>query len=320
MQPDNVGDVNTITVNTQFMNATYRAKDVQRRKRYYHGTDNEIWHVFTFNPDRGTQIYYGTPIAKPLYYDIEQYIASGTHNRSLLLRGARPGGTFSHNGEVPLTDKQFKRMQDQIDQYYVGANNAGRPLFLENIEYTEHIVHNKDMDYATLVANARSAIYRQFRIPLPLVESSTMTHNNYETAQVALYEKAVLSVTDKLYEQLTLALMYRYEEDWQRYELAYDKASIPALQLRQTETVKTKKQINVHTINELRADFGDEPLPGGDVLMRPSNEIPALEEDGIPPQGEPASEEEQEKRMREAVDHNGNPRFTDEQIRRALGK
>jgi HK97 family phage portal protein len=318
---DRAGDMGTINITSEFQSGIYRGDTVDGRRRFRLNDDLELWPVFGFNPDRGSRQFFSTPIAKPLYYDIEQYISSGQHNKSLLQRGARPGGSFHTEGDVPLTPDQFARMQDQINKYYMGANNAGRPLLLENTKYTEHIVSNRDMDYKTLVSNAKNAIYRQFDIPLPMVESATMTYANYQTAQVAFYDSAVLPHARFIYDQLGLALFYRYGDDWRRYRLDYEETEISALQLRQAENIKTKKQVGVHTVNELRNDFGDEPLDGGDVLLRPANEIPALEGNDEPPkQGDTADDDDTEKALRAAVDSKGQPRFDEQQIRHLLGR
>jgi HK97 family phage portal protein len=277
VQPDKVGDIGTIKIQNEFGMRTYKAETVEGRRRYRFGTDNEIWPCLYFNPNRGTRKFFATPIAKPLYYDIEQYITSGLHNKSLLKRGARPGGMFSSSTDVPLTDEQFERLQNQVNMYFAGAANAGRPMIGENIKFEPMITSNRDMDYATLVKNARTQIYSQFRIPLPIVNSDSQTYSNYETAQVALYDRAALPMARFLYGQLGNALLYRYGRDWRRYEIRYDETDIPALQMRRAENVRLRKQIGVNTVNELRQQLGDDPVDGGDVILRPANEIPALD-------------------------------------------
>lgn len=277
IQPDGVGDMATIKIQSEFESTVYKGETIEGRKRFRASDDLEIWPAFYFNPLRGTRKFFATPIAKPLYYDIEQYINSGLHNKSLLKRGARPGGMFSSSSEIPLTDEQFERLQNQVNLYFSGPNNAGRPMLGENLKFESMLTSNRDMDYATLVKNARTAIYSQFRIPLPMVNSDSQTYSNYETSQVALYDRAVLPMARFIYGQLGKALLYRYGRDWQRYEIRYEETDIPGLQMRRSEVVKLRKQIGVNTVNELRTQLGDEPVDGGDVILRPANEIPALD-------------------------------------------
>lgn len=277
IQPDRVGDIGVIKMASDFHNATYRAEMVDGRARYRAAGDLEIWPLFGFNPKRGSRKFFATPIAKPLYYEIEQYINAGLHNKSMLKRAARPGGMFSSTRPEDLTDEQFQRLQDQVNMYFSGPNNAGRPMLGENLKFEPMIVSNRDMDYAAMSQNVTVAIYRQFRIPLPLITASTMTYSNFETAQVALYDRAVLPMTRFIYGQLTQALMYRFGKDWRRYDLRYDETDIPALQIRRAEMVKLRKQIGVNTVNEMRLSLGDEPIDGGDIILRPASEVPALD-------------------------------------------
>jgi len=315
IEPNRLGDMSLIYMQSEFMNAVYKGDNVDGRLRFRASDDNEIWPVFSFNPRRGSRHFYGTPIPKPLYNDIEQYIYSGRHNKSLLKRGARPGGTFSTNdNQYPLTDAQFKRMQDQIDLYFVGAENAGRPMLFENVKYQENIVTNRDMDYKTLSLNTRTAIYRQYKIPLPSIEQGAQTYSNYETSTVAEYDKAILPVARFILGQLTSALMYRFESDWKDYELWYDETQIPELAPRRIDNIKTQKEIGVSTVNELRVGLGLKPVAGGDVILRPANEIPALVDDEVPNEGEAKSLSELRRGLEMAMDESGNPRFTKSQI------
>jgi len=317
VNPDRMGDMDTIRIQSEFMNVVFRGDNIDGRKRFRaKSDDNELWPVFSFNPRRGTRHFFGTPIAKPLYNDIEQYIYSGRHNKSLLKRGARPGGVFSTNdNKYPLTDAQFRRMQDQVDLYFVGADNAGRPMLFENVKYEETIINNRDMDYKTLTLNTRTAIYRQFKIPLPTVEQDAQTFSNYQTSQVAEYDKAILPVARFLLGQLTSALMYRFEKDWRDYELWYNEKEIPELAPRRMEVVKTQKEINVSTVNELRVLLGLEERDGGDVILRPANEIPPLEGLGEePPAAEGKGNGATRKALEAAVDYRGRPVFTKDEI------
>lgn len=318
-QPDSTGDLGRVIYQDEFGSRTYIASYEKGRSRLRSGTDNEVWPVFAFNPNRGSRKFYGTPTAKPLYYEIEQYINAGIHNKTLLKRGARPGGLFTAKTEHPLTDEQIDRFQKQIDTYYVGSNNAGRPLFGENVDYKESIVSNRDMDYKSIVENTSDSIYKQFKIPLPLVSNKASTFSNYETAQVSLYDRAVLPLADFLFRQLTMAIMYRYEDDWKRYEFTYDESDISALQMRRNESIKVEKEIGVSTVNELRTLLGKDEIEGGDVILRPASDVPALDGyDDIPDQLDDMDEDEKRKALSNVTDINGNPKFTSEQIEKLV--
>lgn len=315
-QPDQTGALGSIRLNSEFNNKNYIAKFDKGRTRYRAGNDNEIWPVFAFNPDRGSRKFWGTPTAQPLYYEIEQYINAGMHNKTMLKRGARPGGLFSIETETPLTDEQRKQLQDAVDVYYAGPSNAGRPMVAHNIKFQEHIVSNRDMDYKSLVDNASDSIYRQFKIPLPMVSNKANTYSNYETSLVALYDRAVLPLAKFLYRQLTMAIMYRFTQDWKRYEFAYDEGDIGALQIRRNEAVKLEKDIAVSTVNELRQEIGREPLPDGDVILRSSTDVPALDgyDDVVDTKLDGMSEDEKRFQLEKVMNIDGTQKYTPEQI------
>lgn len=300
VQGDATGELGQVMVNTQYINDTYTSETVHGRNRFYtQDRDKEIWPSFRFNPERGSNRFYGVSKAQSLFYKIQQCIESGKHNTALLQNGARPGGIFTSHNEMPLTTDQIEAMQNQLDMYYAGSGNAGRPLMLEHFEYKETIVNNRDMDWQNLMRNTENGIYKRYDYPLPLVNTDSMTFSNYEGARVALYDNAILPVTDYLFCQLGLALFPRYGGDWQRYKLTYDETKISALQARRTENIKTKKLIAVNTVNELRSDLGDDPYPGGNVILGPANQIPILETDTDD------DDDDDEKERQNAVDANG---------------
>ena len=306
---DSVGDLGKILINTTFINDAYKAETVKRRARYYRGNDKEIWPILGFNPEKGSNKFYGTPRIQSLYYEIEQYIASGRHNTALLKNGARPGGVMTAKPEAPLTADQRQYAQDQLDIYYGGPDNTGRVMFAEWFEYKDMIVNNRDMDFKTLREGTRESIYLRFNIPLPMVTTGTMTFSNYETAQVAEYENAVVPLVKYLLKQITLATMYRYHpEDPGRYVITIDETKIGALGAVRTKTIETMSKIGVSKVNELRVAQGLEPLEGeeGEAIMIPANQIPLVDDEAN--MNDDAEGEELEKQLANAVNAKGESR------------
>ena len=278
--PDFSGRLERVFVSSEFENATYHSDRKDGYNRLRANQDNELWQIVSFNPDRGTRRLYSTPMAQSCSYDIEQVIEAGAHNKSLLQNGARVGGVLTtKDNEYPLSDEQFKRMQDQFDAFHRGSENAGRPLVAENMEWKDNHISNKDMDYEHLVANARSAIYKRYKIPLPMTEQGSQTFNNYASAQLTFYDQSVLPHADFLLSNIKDATLYRFRKDHKDLILTYDPTSITALETRKVENIKVKKEVGVHSVNELRQDFGDEPVDGGDSIFIESNKIPLNEEE-----------------------------------------
>lgn len=277
IDPDRVGAIGTINVNSEFGARQYRQEIVKGRVIYSQDSERELVLIRGFNPKRGTRQFFATPIARPLYYDIEQYIQGGLHNKSLLEKGARPSGILTTKSDDWMPDEVYERLEKQLKTFLQGAGNAGEVLIGENAGFTELSTTNKDMDYKSLVEHATNAIYRQFRIPLPLVSAGAMTYSNYGTAQVALYDRAILPRVHRLFNRLGSALFPRYGNTDGDLVLTFDDKDIPALETRRIENTKSLGQIGVLTVNELRDQVGFDQVDGGDVILRPASDVPALD-------------------------------------------
>lgn len=247
--------------------------EVGTRFRYYSPDGNEIWHIKEFNPLMNINDLYGMSRLTPIIYEIEQYIQASTHNLSLLERGARPSGAL--RTDQPISDEQFERLQEQMSSYYQGSQNAGRMLLLENgIEFMEMGQTNKDMDFMALKTNVTNMIYTQLKIPLPLINPEHMTLANMESAILSLYDNSVIPLIRKIYHELSLFLIPRYD-DLKGYILNYSQEEITALQPRRTDNLQKMAALNILTINELRAQTGYESIEGGDVVYINSSLVPA---------------------------------------------
>lgn len=278
--PDRTGDIDYIRVSSDFINAAYKNEFDGGRARYREEKDGEgeIWPMWGFNPNKGTRNFYASSQMQPLFNEIEQYIMGNKHNRALLANGARPGGVFAtEGGSEPLTDRQQERMQDEIQKNYQGVDNAGVPMLLEWVKYHDMLVNNRDMDYVNLQADARNGISKRWKIPLAMIDAKAMTYSNFGQATIALFNMAVLPAANFFYRQLKAALMYRYGNDWKRYDITYNPSNIPALQTEMVENSKKRSEVGIYTVNELRETAGLGAIDNGDVILRPANDVPALD-------------------------------------------
>lgn len=243
--------------------------------RFYDGPLREIWHTKAFNPHSGALT--GQSILTPIYYDIEQYRQSSTHNLSLLKRGARPSGVFL--AKEALTDDQFQRLKGQIDNYYTGSTQAGRPILAdgEGMDYKDMMQTARDMDFLKLKENVTTAIFNQLKIPLPLISPENQSYANMQAANLQLYSNAVLPLADRIFEEMTMFLAPRFK-GLENMRLSYDESKIDALDLKTASNLESKSKAGIFTINELRTMAGAEAVDGGDVILRPGNELPVAED------------------------------------------
>ena len=241
----------------------------------------ELWQIREFNPSSTSRKLWGRSKLASIFYEIEQYSSSSIHNLSLLKNGARLSAALLVNGI--LTDDQFKRLQQQVDQYYAGAHNAGKMIIVENgadgattgggSNVKELSVTPKDMDFRELRQDNRWEIFNRLNIPIPLISPEAMTLNNFQAAEVIFWKEAVLPVADKLLEELTLFIGARFGLSESQI-ITYDPSEINALQIERNEEVLLRSKIGANTDNELRTRLGDEGYTGGDTVYKPATLIP----------------------------------------------
>lgn len=91
-----------------------------------------ILHLRTFHPEDD---YYGLSPLESAAFGIDIHNAAANWNKALLDNAARPSGALSFSpsdgGPDNLSDEQFRRLKEELEQNYQGAVNAGRPFLLE---------------------------------------------------------------------------------------------------------------------------------------------------------------------------------------------
>lgn len=236
-----------------------------------------------------------------LLLTILQNVAGSQHNASLLNNGARPSGAFIADGV--LSDTQFARINDQIKEEKTGPNNAGTPLLLEGGgKWEEMSITNKDMDFISLLVFGKEDVFNRYKIPLGLVSPKAMTLDNYRTSVVSLFDLAVLPTMRVILDGLSRRLLPRFKLDPERYVLTFDPSSVNAAMIKTGEKVKLMSDINSFTTNELRSEFGFEPIEGGDVVLAPSSDIPIGSDQFTENQPNPESVDDREDAQKEFID------------------
>lgn len=262
-------------VNESLSNSrTFRRKEMNGKLRYFDEIGNELWHVKNFNPQQSSENFHGASELNPIYYEIEQHLKGSKHNLSFLTKGGRPTGALILDNVVE--DDVFQKLKESISNTLEGPDKAGK-LFLLNAnggKFHEMSKTARDMDFAKLMASKQESIFTRLNIPLPLVSGSAMTLNNYGTAQVALFDNAVLPLMNKLYTEITLFLGSRYKLKPGQI-LSVDQVTISALQSRRLTNLSIQNKLNILTDNEQRASIGKESIQGGDILYKPANMVPA---------------------------------------------
>jgi HK97 family phage portal protein len=254
----------------------YKRNMKNQRFKYYNQNKRELYQIKTFNPDSVNYDIVGLSMLNPVFYEMEQYLSASKHNLSLLSRGAKLGGIFT--SKDILNQDMFDRLKQQISDNYAGSGNAGSIMLADgNLEFTPAGQSNKDMDFVELKKMVEKMMYKVFRIPLALIVEDSMTLSNMESSRIIFYHNVILPMLDRLYEELTLFLIGRYENS-ENLIITYDENQISALEPLRLQNIQARKDIGANTINELRAMLNDKKLDAGaDQLYQSSSNIPYAE-------------------------------------------
>lgn len=241
--------------------------------RFVQNEDRELWHMRAFNPLRSGGNFWGMSRAKPIWFEIQQYLSGNNTNLSMLKRGTKLSLAWVNNRGEELTETQWSRLQEEALKYKGDMNTGGTPI-LDGMDVKTIQQTNRDMEYSTLQEAMLSRVSLVYRIPLALLLPKSMTLNNLETSMLLYFDNSVIPHTNRMYSELTRMLMPRYKNS-ENLEYRFLENDVSALQVRLIETAKRQAEIGVNTPDELRTIIGDEGLAeGGDVVYMEATKVP----------------------------------------------
>jgi HK97 family phage portal protein len=93
-----------------------------------------------------------------------------------------------------LTDEQFRRLKEMIEEDFTGAVNSGKPMILEGgLDWKEISLSPKDMDFIEGKHSAARDIALAFGVPPQLLGiSGDNTYSNLVEARTTLWEQTIL--------------------------------------------------------------------------------------------------------------------------------
>lgn len=217
---------------------------------------SDILHLKNFNP---SDDWVGLSQVEAASYSIDIHNQASTWNKSLLENGARPSGAMivkSHNNSPGyLTDQQFKRLVDQLEDKFMGSSNAGRPIVLEGgLDWKEMGYSPKDMDFVETKNTAAREIALAFGIPPQLLGiKGDSTYNNMQEARLAFWEETVLPLIDCTVDALNNWFVHSFGN---KFRLSYNTNNISALSLKQDKIWKRINDATFMNDDEKRAAVG----------------------------------------------------------------
>jgi HK97 family phage portal protein len=222
-----------------------------------------VLHAKLFHP---LDDHYGLSPIEAAAIAIDVHNAGAYWTKALLDNAARPSGALVYKGPegAPnLTDEQFQRIKQELENAYQGAVNAGRPMVLEGgLEWRAMSYSPADMDFSEARAAAAREIALAFGVPPMLLGiPGDNTYSNYREANMAFWRQTVLPLAAKTAMALTRWLAPRFGEG---LRIAYDADQVDALAPEREAVWARVGGAGFLTLNERRAAAGYGPLPGGD--------------------------------------------------------
>jgi HK97 family phage portal protein len=232
----------------------------------------QILHLRLFNP---LSDWYGMSPIEAAARSIDQNNESRAWNVALLQNMARPPGALVT--QTTLTDEQFTRLKEDIDRYYSGVKNAGKPLLLEGgLDWKEMGLNAEEISWLEGLRLSAREIAIAFGVPPELIgDSENKTYSNWQESRKAFYEETILPMMDWIKAELNNWLVPKFGDS--SIYVDYDRDEIEALS-EDRQSVWNRAiagvQAGIITPNEAREMLGYETAEGADILMVSATLIP----------------------------------------------
>ena len=224
----------------------------------------KILHIKSFHP---LDDFKGLSSVEAAAFSIDQHNQAAAWNKALLENAARPSGALivKNNGpyEGNLSNEQYLRIKEQMEDVFMGSKNSGRPMLIEGgIEWQEMSMSPKDMDFIEAKNSAARDIALAIGVPPQLLGiPGDNTYSNMQEARLALWEETVIPLLDHLTDSLNHWLVPMFGEE---LYLEYDVNEISGLSSRREKIWSRIENASFLTINEKRNMVGLSPINDGD--------------------------------------------------------
>ncbi len=257
----------------QTLPGSYVGDVFKKEVRYLDGNLREFKLIRNYSP-KDNSLLRGQSLLVAASREIRSHILGTEHNVQLLENGGRVSMVF--NFEADMNQDDFDAAADAIVSKYGGASNAGEIAVTGGGKLTVAELGKtpKDMDYASLQSLVQKAVALRYKVPLPLISDERQTLNNYAIGNLALYDQAVLPLSNRILGGIGNLLLPRYDLDPKKVRLVPVQDSVTALVIRRNDELKKRVEMNLETKNELRALIGREEIEGGDELYQSATLVP----------------------------------------------
>ncbi len=191
-----------------------------------------VLHMALFHP---MDDHYGMGPLEAAQTSLDIHNASAQWNKALLDNAARPSGALVYSaGGGTLTEEQFRRLKEELEENFSGSANAGRPMVLDGgIDWKAIAMSPREMDFIEARNAAARDIALAFGVPPMLLGiPGDNTYANLAEANRALWRQTLVPLVVRVAQELTGWLGPAFEgaelvPDFDKVEaLAEDRAAL----------------------------------------------------------------------------------------------
>jgi len=152
-----------------------------------------ILHLTLFHP---SDDHYGLSPMEAAACALDIHNAASGWHKALLDNAARPSGALVYDGPegASLTEAQFARLKQELEESFQGARNAGRPLLLEGgLDWKPLSLTPAELDFVAAKGVSAREIALAFGVPpLLLGLQGDNTHANFAEANRAFWRQTAI--------------------------------------------------------------------------------------------------------------------------------
>jgi HK97 family phage portal protein len=220
--------------------------------------------------------------------DTDQHAAD--YNRKFFYNSAQPDAVLYTDNEID--EKMYTRLVSQWHDTYGGTANSHKTAILENgLKYMPRVLTQKDMDFLAGRNFNRDMILAILGVPRSLLGiDESMGRSNAETTEYVFVKGKIRPKMLRLCARITQDLAPQFDK---KIIISFTDPVPSDKQFVLEEKKVSNGGLPWRTINELRAEDGDQPIPGGDEIYIPSLNMPiGMLKDAKLPEDKPAVVEE----------------------------
>jgi HK97 family phage portal protein len=173
-----------------------------------------ILHLTLFHP---VDDHYGLSPIEAAACSLDVHNAAGAWHKALLDNAARPSGALVYDGPEggTLTEAQFDRLKQELEDGFQGARNAGRPLLLEGgLDWKPLSLSPAELDFVAAKGVAAREIALAFGVPpLLLGLPGDNTHANFAEANRAFWRQTLIPLVRRTAQSLAQWLGPAFGDD-----------------------------------------------------------------------------------------------------------